>query len=168
MECNEKENAMKKAYIHHVHNYDSNVHWRKMSFVRNVNGKFHTWFHLCGLLWAVNDSKQANNLNTNICIQQDSNPKPFARRWAHPDRSDGQHDGTLFQSLIYTYHINMVGPFSVCYHWRGFSTRNAHMVHIVNLIRLKMGVHLSRSLYLNFNYLVSVTAGGPVTPRGHM
>ena len=23
-------------------------------------------------------------------------------------------------------------------HWRGFSTRNAHMVHIVNLIRLKM------------------------------
>ena len=29
-------------------------------------------------------------------------------------------------------------------------------------------MHLSRSLYLNFNYLVSVTAGGPVSPRGHM
>ena len=34
-------------------------------------------------------------------------------------------------------------------HWRGFSTRNAHMVHIVNLIRLKWCIHLSRSLYLN-------------------
>ena len=27
---------------------------------------------------------------------------------------------------------------------------------------------VSRSLYLNFNFLVSVTAGGPVSPRGHM
>ena len=26
----------------------------------------------------------------------------------------------------------------------------------------------SRTLYLNFNYLVSVTAGGPVIPPGHM
>ena len=30
------------------------------------------------------------------------------------------------------------GKFSAKDHWRGFSTRNAHMVHIVNLIRLKM------------------------------
>ena len=29
-------------------------------------------------------------------------------------------------------------------------------------------IQLSSSLYLNFNYLVSVTAGGPVSPRGHM
>ena len=29
-------------------------------------------------------------------------------------------------------------------------------------------IPLRRSLYLNFNYLVSVTAGGPVCPRGHM
>ena len=27
---------------------------------------------------------------------------------------------------------------------------------------------LSIFIYLNFNYLVSVTAGGPVSPRGHM
>ena len=33
---------------------------------------------------------------------------------------------------------------------------------------LKWCIHLSRSLYLYFNYLVSVTAGGPVSPRGHM
>ena len=44
----------------------------------------------------------------------------------------------------------------------------AYMVHIVNLIRLKWCIHLSRSLFLNFNYLVSVTACGPVSPRGHM
>ena len=33
---------------------------------------------------------------------------------------------------------------------------------------LKWCVHLGRSLFLYFNYLVSVTAGGPVSPRGHM
>ena len=32
----------------------------------------------------------------------------------------------------------------------------------------KWCIHLSRSLFLNFNHLVSVTAGGPVSPRGHM
>ena len=30
-------------------------------------------------------------------------------------------------------------------------------------------IHLNRSLFLNFNYLVSVTAGGPVSPpRAHL
>ena len=29
-------------------------------------------------------------------------------------------------------------------------------------------LHLSRRLFLYFNYLVSVTAGGPRSPRGHM
>ena len=33
---------------------------------------------------------------------------------------------------------------------------------------LKWCIHLSRSLYLYFNYLVSVTAGGPRSHRGHM
>ena len=33
---------------------------------------------------------------------------------------------------------------------------------------LGTSIFLSRSLYLNFNYLVSVTAGAPVNPRGHM
>ena len=33
---------------------------------------------------------------------------------------------------------------------------------------LKRCIHLSRSLFFNFNYLVSVTAGGPKSPRGHM
>ena len=32
---------------------------------------------------------------------------------------------------------------------------------------LKWCIHNSRSLFLYFNYLVSVTAGGPVSPRGH-
>ena len=27
---------------------------------------------------------------------------------------------------------------------------------------------MKRSLFLNFNFLVSVTAGGPWSPRGHM
>ena len=40
-------------------------------------------------------------------------------------------------------------------HWRGFTTRNAHMVHIVNLIRLKWCIHLSRSLYLNISGLAT-------------
>ena len=35
-------------------------------------------------------------------------------------------------------------------HWWGFSTRNAHIVHIVNLIRLKWCILLSRSFYLNY------------------
>ena len=42
-------------------------------------------------------------------------------------------------------------------HWRGFSTRNAHMVHIVNLIRLKWCIHLSRSLYLKLYISVEVS-----------
>ena len=33
---------------------------------------------------------------------------------------------------------------------------------------LKWCIHLSRRLFLYFNYLVSVTAGGPESPRGHM
>ena len=33
---------------------------------------------------------------------------------------------------------------------------------------LKWFKHISRSLFLYFNYLVGVTAGGPVSPRGHM
>ena len=33
---------------------------------------------------------------------------------------------------------------------------------------LKWCIHLSRSLFLYFNNLVSVTAGGPESPRGHM
>ena len=42
------------------------------------------------------------------------------------------------------------------------------MVHIVIKSDLKWCVHLlSRILFLYFNYLVSVTAGGPVSPRGH-
>ena len=33
---------------------------------------------------------------------------------------------------------------------------------------LEWCIHLSRSLFLYFNYLVSVTAGEPRSPRGHM
>ena len=33
---------------------------------------------------------------------------------------------------------------------------------------LKWCINLSRSLFLYFNYLASVTAGGPRSPRGHM
>ena len=33
---------------------------------------------------------------------------------------------------------------------------------------LEWCIHLSRSLFLSFNYLVSVTAGGPRSPQGHM
>ena len=33
---------------------------------------------------------------------------------------------------------------------------------------LKCCIHLSKSLFLYFNYLLSVTADGPVSPRGHM
>ena len=33
---------------------------------------------------------------------------------------------------------------------------------------LKWCIYLSRSRFLYFNYWVSVTAGGPVSPREHM
>ena len=33
---------------------------------------------------------------------------------------------------------------------------------------LKWCIRLSRSVFLCFNYLVSVTTGGPVSPQGHM
>ena len=33
---------------------------------------------------------------------------------------------------------------------------------------LKWCIHPIRSLFLYFNYLVSVAAGGPMSPRGHM
>ena len=32
---------------------------------------------------------------------------------------------------------------------------------------LELSIHLSGCLFLYFNYLVSVTAGGPESPRGH-
>ena len=40
----------------------------------------------------------------------------------------------------------------------------------ISLIKsdLKWCIHLSISLLFNYNYLVSVTAGGPRSPRGHM
>ena len=55
-------------------------------------------------------------------------------------------------------------------HWWGFSTLNAHMVHIDNSIRFyKWCIHLSRSLFSYFNYLVSVTAGRSESPpRAHV
>ena len=33
---------------------------------------------------------------------------------------------------------------------------------------IKLCIHLSRSIFIYFNYLVIITAGGPVSPRGHM
>ena len=52
-------------------------------------------------------------------------------------------------------------------HWRGFSNRNAHMVHAVNLIRFKM-MYTSwlRSLFLF--QLLGVTVGGPVSHGAHV
>ena len=40
-------------------------------------------------------------------------------------------------------------------HWRGLSTRNAHMVHIVNLFRLKNGVNIlvEVSIWINMQSL---------------
>ena len=53
--------------------------------------------------------------------------------------------------------------------WWGYCTRNAHMVHIVNEIRFNMCKHLDPFLDFNhFTHLVSVTAGGPKSPWGHM
>ena len=50
-------------------------------------------------------------------------------------------------------------------YWWGLNTQNAHMIHIK--FDLKWCIHLSgRILY--FNYFVSVTAGGPVSPGRHM
>ena len=46
----------------------------------------------------------------------------------------------------------------------------AMCIWYISLIKsdLKWCIHLSRSLFFNFNYLVSVTAGGSMSPRGHM
>ena len=72
--------------------------------------------------------------------------------------------GTFCSLLLFNFYTTCLAKD----HWRGFSTRNAHMVHIVILIRLKWRIHLRRNLFLNLNNFVSVTAGGPVSPRGHM
>ena len=48
------------------------------------------------------------------------------------------------------------------------SITSAEMYFILIKSDLKWCIHLSRSLYLYFNYLVSATAGGPRSPRGHM
>ena len=39
---------------------------------------------------------------------------------------------------------------------------------LLNKSDLTWCIHLSRGLFLYFNYLCSVTAGGPESPRGHM
>ena len=56
------------------------------------------------------------------------------------DRCCSSLDHPVYKILCYTF---SKGSF-------GFSTRNAHMVHIVNLIRLKWCIHLRRSFYCNF------------------
>ena len=54
-------------------------------------------------------------------------------------------------------------------HWWGFITQNAHIwSNLLIESDLKWCIHFSRSLFLYFNYLVSVTAGGPVKPRRQM
>ena len=35
-------------------------------------------------------------------------------------------------------------------------------------VQIRKSSYFSKSLFLNLNYLVSITAGGPVSPRGHM
>ena len=69
-------------------------------------------------------------------------------------------------------------------HWRGTSTlskiekvprgirgeKSKIRIWYIVLVKsdLKWCIHLRRSLFLYFNYLVSVTAGGQVSPQGHM
>ena len=54
----------------------------------------------------------------------------------------------------------------------GFRDHLSNVTTFVTSLGLSLNtgltVNLSRSLYLYFNYLVSVTAGGPASPRGHM
>ena len=42
------------------------------------------------------------------------------------------------------------------------------ILQIISDLKWCIHVHLSRSLFIYFNYLVSVTADGPVSPQGHM
>ena len=51
-----------------------------------------------------------------------------------------------------------------------YMVRSKNVIWSIILIKSdkKWCIHLSRSLFLYFNYLVSVTAGGPESPRGHM
>ena len=46
------------------------------------------------------------------------------------------------------------------------SVRSTSVTDLIT--NLKWCIHLSRSFFSYFNYLVSVTAGGPRSPRGHM
>ena len=105
----------------------------------------------------------------------------LAMIYKHVGRSDVDfHSKILVRFGIFLDFVTLTHFQDICLDFCGQATkgqtvidniyicRNAHMVHIVNLIRLKWCIHLSRSLYLNFNYLVSVIAGGPVSPRGHM
>ena len=54
----------------------------------------------------------------------------------------------------------------------GLGVRNVHRGALLLVPQWKcissFAFYISSSLFLYFNYLVSVTAGGPVSPRGHM
>ena len=72
----------------------------------------------------------------------------------------GQFLAYIFNFLIYFLWLRITEEGSV----------SEMRIWSVSLVKsdLKWCILLSRSLFFNINYLVSVTAGGPRSPRGHM
>ena len=75
------------------------------------------------------------------------------------------------EMLTFSFQLRAKTMNSASYEYRNMSARGtlAHWnADYLLKIRLIWCIHLSRSLFLYFNYLVGVTAGGPVSPRRHM
>ena len=80
---------------------------------------------------------------------------------------------TVYGAQVYLYFWNITFNFLNCFVWPRITDEGsvAEMCTWSILLiesELKWCIHLSTSLFLYFNYLVSVTAGGPVSSRGHM
>ena len=82
--------------------------------------------------------------------------------------------GNYLNMLVTTYILyftvccfNFIFAFNIVppYHWRGFSTRNAHMVHVVNSIRFKNGVYIlvEVSIWISTTWWVSLLVDQWVT-----
>ena len=94
--------------------------------------------------------------------KKDCHPGQSAKKVAHCTQV---HDMWPFGPLVVHYFSTFLTTCLAQGHWRGFRTQMR--IWSMSLIQSdsKWCIHLSRSLFFNFNYLVN---GGQVSPQGHM
>ena len=97
-------------------------------------------------------------LNKSMCISQ---------VWSDYFRSFWGHQREHFNDKIYNIDWKNVTKFDILTDEGSVPEMRIWSILLIKS-DLKWCIHLSRSLFLYFNYLVGVTAGGPVSPRGHM